>query len=254
MPTDGLLTQDFVMINQPGFAFSNVDDYRALSQVLQDHEDDPELFFKERTKMDPADRTKPDLNDPQTARTLRTLQIVKRVQSTSLLGPPPVFQPPPASPVDNQYFSAAPFLFGEDRVMKFTADPAYRSLGEAPDVSDPDYLRKALLKRLTGPDARPIVFHFRVQLRTASDLAGRIEKEIEDASFEWNPQQYPFVDVARITIPPQDFYTADLCERLTFSPWHGLAEHRPLGGINRLRRAVYEASSHQRLGSKGTGG
>jgi hypothetical protein len=27
--------------------------------------------------------------------------------------------------------------------------------------------------------------------------------------------------------------------RLAFNPWHALAEHRPMGGINRLRKAVY---------------
>jgi hypothetical protein len=51
--------------------------------------------------------------------------------------------------------------------------------------------------------------------------------------------------VARITIPPQDINASErveACEALAFSPWHGLAEHRPLGSINRLRRAVYEKS------------
>ena len=33
------------------------------------------------------------------------------------------------------------------------------------------------------------------------------------------------------------------CESLFFTPWHGVAELRPLGGINRMRKAVYEASS-----------
>ena len=55
--------------------------------------------------------------------------------------------------------------------------------------------------------------------------------------------------VATITIPPQDIDSAErraLCEDLIFSPWHGLVEHRPLGGINRLRREVYLASARLR--------
>ncbi|MEK1942330.1 MAG: hypothetical protein AAAB16_18325, partial [Pseudomonas sp.] len=32
----------------------------------------------------------------------------------------------------------------------------------------------------------------------------------------------------------------------SFNPWHALPEHRPLGGINRLRKAVYEAVSAYR--------
>ena len=31
-------------------------------------------------------------------------------------------------------------------------------------------------------------------------------------------------------------------ERMAFSPWHGLAAHRPLGSIMRVRKAAYENS------------
>jgi hypothetical protein len=52
--------------------------------------------------------------------------------------------------------------------------------------------------------------------------------------------------VAKITIKPQDFDTESRrrkCEALFFTPWHGVAEHRPIGGINRLKLGVYRASS-----------
>jgi hypothetical protein len=29
---------------------------------------------------------------------------------------------------------------------------------------------------------------------------------------------------------------------MSFTPWHGLAAHRPLGGIMRVRKAAYEAA------------
>ncbi len=35
-PLHGSLTQDFVMVNQPAFAFANVEDYELLSKVLLD--------------------------------------------------------------------------------------------------------------------------------------------------------------------------------------------------------------------------
>jgi hypothetical protein len=41
LPDDDELTQDFLMINQPVFAFANVEDYKALSQALVDAKDDP---------------------------------------------------------------------------------------------------------------------------------------------------------------------------------------------------------------------
>jgi hypothetical protein len=250
LPTIGPLTQDFLMINQPVFAFSNVEDYQVLSQILLEDNDDPSRFFAERIHKQPDG--KPDMTDPATLRALTTLGIVQRVRSNSLTGTPPAqpaYQTPPASPVDNRYFSGAPFLFGDDRVMKYSANPIAPVLDAVPDVSDANYLRAALHKRLTASDAKDIVFEFQVQVRTASDLSGKIDTEIEDACFQWDEKIHPFVTVGTITIPPQDFETAEqraLCESLTFTPWHGVTEHRPLGGINRLRRAVYEASTHFR--------
>jgi len=35
-------------------------------------------------------------------------------------------------------------------------------------------------------------------------------------------------------------------ETMAFSPWNALAEHRPMGRINRLRQAVYLASQAKR--------
>ena len=37
-----------------------------------------------------------------------------------------------------------------------------------------------------------------------------------------------------------------LGQNMDFSPWHALADHRPLGGFNRARRAVYSAMSNFR--------
>jgi hypothetical protein len=35
-------------------------------------------------------------------------------------------------------------------------------------------------------------------------------------------------------------------DNLSFTPWHALPEHRPLGGINRARKVIYEAISKRR--------
>ena len=32
---------------------------------------------------------------------------------------------------------------------------------------------------------------------------------------------------------------AEVCEARSFTPWHSIAEHRPLGGISRVRKDVY---------------
>ncbi len=244
------LTQDFLMVNQPVFAFSNVEDYEVLSKVLLRDNDKAGGFFVERIK---PDLKKPDMSIPMTQRAVKTLGIVKRIKSLSVNADPAAFQAPPASPVDNRYFSAAPFLFGPDKVMKFSAKPVTQSNAE-PDFDDPGYLRTALVKRLALDGGKEVVFDFQVQIRTRADLAGKIDAEIEDACFLWDEVKYPFVTVAKIVIPTQHFNTdaqKKQCENLFFTPWHGLVEHRPLGGINRMRLGVYEASSTFRHLPKG---
>jgi hypothetical protein len=55
--------------------------------------------------------------------------------------------------------------------------------------------------------------------------------------------------VATITIYPQKFDSEaqmTFCENLAFSPWRAPKAHQPLGGINRARRSIYEASQNLR--------
>jgi hypothetical protein len=40
--------------------------------------------------------------------------------------------------------------------------------------------------------------------------------------------------------------TGEFCENLSYTPWHALPEHEPLGSINRARRAIYTAISKAR--------
>lgn len=69
---------------------------------------------------------------------------------------------------------------------------------------------------------------------------------IEDASKQWPEDQSPFQPVATLTVLPQESYSVArqifVDEQLSFSPWHALAAHQPLGGIMRSRKAAYEAA------------
>jgi hypothetical protein len=59
----------------------------------------------------------------------------------------------------------------------------------------------------------------------------------------WNESQSSWQRVATVRIPAQVFDTPErnaFCENLAFTPWHGHVDHRPLGGLNRIRKAVYE--------------
>lgn len=232
--------QDFLMINQPKFAFANVEDYEILSQALIDHNENGAAFFAIRGVAGPP----PASPTPAQARALASLAIVMNIQATSPTATAAPFQTPPASPVDNNYFGAAPFLLGPDQVMRFRAVCVSRS-NDSPDINDANYLRNALAKRLKDKTAGDVVFRFEVQVRDASTISP--DNDIENASGEWPDN---FVHVATLTIPLQEVDTPELqdrCERLTFTPWRGLEAHKPLGGINRLRRTVYEASVKARL-------
>ena len=238
LPPHGALTQDFLMVDHPVFPFANVEDYEVLSEVLADpaNKENPAKFF--------AIQATKDTETQQRAMT--TLGIVGRIQAPSASGKG--FQPQPACPVDCRYFSAAPFLFGDGSVMKYSAVPVDPPTGTVPNVADPNYLRTALIERLNVIDgAKPVVFEFKIQRRDPGTLD--LATDIENVCTEWPEDKYPFVKVATLTIPPQQFNSPERqaeCENLTFSPWHGLAEHRPLGGINRMRKAVYEASTRIR--------
>ncbi len=83
------------------------------------------------------------------------------------------------------------------------------------------------------------MFDFAIQLHKSG-------MPIEDPTIEWLERDAPFVRVARVVIPQQTFDDPERLafgEALSFTPWHGLDAHRPLGGINRVRRSVYEAIS-----------
>ncbi len=232
VPCDGERTQDFLMINQPVFAFANVEDYLALNRIIRDDDDASHEFF-----------TRPNQSPQAQKRTLKSRGIIGRIKGFV----PPAFQPAPLSPFDNSYFSAAPFLLGGRQAMKFACVPVNPLAGDVGDaVNDSNYLRNAMRRRMAEAGSDNICFDFRVQVRDAQSLAGKIETEIEDACTEWTD---PFVTVARVTIPPQDVATPErqeFCETLFYTPWHGLVDHRPLGGINRLRLKVYDISAQRR--------
>ena len=121
------------------------------------------------------------------------------------------------------------------------------SISAKPEQSK-DYLREVLVEQLRSreqpaspsttrhPAAR---FGFYVQRQTDP-----VAMPIEDPTVEWKS---PWERVATIEIDAQEFDFPERWEwgnKLSFSPWHALDEHRPLGGINRARKVVYPASSN----------
>ena len=67
---------------------------------------------------------------------------------------------------------------------------------------------------------------------------------------EWKEADSPFQTVATIHAGRQDSWDAGqvqkVDEEMRCSPWIGIAEHRPLGNINRARKEPYEHSAEYR--------
>jgi hypothetical protein len=103
-------------------------------------------------------------------------------------------------------------------------------------LMEKDGLRDALEQTLR---LQELVFEFQVQLQTNAQTM-----PIEDATVEWSKQDSPYQTVALLTLPIQDIAARrEEGERRSFSVWHALAAHRPLGGVNRVRRQAYALSA-----------
>jgi catalase len=141
------------------------------------------------------------------------------------------------NPLQTRYWSTTPYLFGSTAV-KYSAIPHFIDSSATPDQNDPDFLRHAMVRQLAAGDA---YFDFTVQLQTDAR-----SMPIEDPGKEWKEVQSPFRKVATIHIPQQQFDSEaqrNFGENLSFTPWHSLPAHRPLGGINRARKVVYDLIS-----------
>ncbi len=144
----------------------------------------------------------------------------------------------PADPLAVTYWSATPYRLG-DTAVKYKAVPDATPTGTPPD--DPHRLRLAMADRLRAGGVRFDFFVTRYRDPGTTP--------IEDASVAWPDDPASLVKVAEVRIPAQEFDTPDqmrFAENLSYTPWHSLPEHRPLGGINRARRVVYDVLSKYR--------
>lgn len=214
--------QDFVMINHPVFFARNVKDFLRLEQVLVQAEDSSLATLQ-------GALTGGDWNPLHWH--WREMLTVARIAGRL-----------PAHPASHTYFSMAPIRYGK-YVAKYRAKPA----GDRSDSylelvqrlgSQSDALRLALEETLSTQE---VLFEFQIQLRTSERTM-----PIEDATIEWPESESPYRTVAHLLLPRQEIaplrHNADF-QNLSFNVWHALAAHRPLGGINRVRRRAYPLSA-----------
>ncbi|WP_165222044.1 catalase family protein [Aquisphaera insulae] len=227
LPGDPGHNQDFLMVNIPVLAFGTVRKYRELVEILGKNGDRPEVVQRAMAGAARGIEAVARLVGREPDATLRGLAR----DNHHILG--------------ETYHSMAAIRFG-DHIAKISASPLSENI-----------------RALTGKDVGPIEFstmrdlvvaHFRAegaeyQLRAqlCKDLA---TMPVEDAAILWREETSPHQPVATLRIPPQDawsparrVYGDDV---LSFNPWNGIREHRPLGSIMRVRIAAYERSSRYR--------
>jgi hypothetical protein len=145
------------------------------------------------------------------------------------------------SVLDIQYWSTTPYLFAEGRAVKYSIKPCPHLPARIPKDPSECYLRETLAKEL---DKGPARFDFMVQFQTDPK-----KMPIEDAGKVWSERLSPFLKVATILIPQQNFDRAapmEFGDNMSYNPWHSLLDHRPLGGINRARKVAYQKISEFR--------
>jgi hypothetical protein len=146
-----------------------------------------------------------------------------------------------SSPLEAPYFSCVPYLLGEGQAMQYSVWPKTNRRTPIPRLPlrpPDDYLRAAMAASLAAGD---VELDIRLQRQTDPHLM-----PIENASVLWPERLSPRVSAATLRIPRQKFDSEAqmaFARRLSYNPWHCIAEHRPLGNQSRARKRMYLALS-----------
>jgi hypothetical protein len=226
--TESDVTQDFVLANGPAFSKSHPKDFLHTLKLLA-------------STTDKAPGLKKALSVVMRA-TEKALEGVGGQSSTFMtLGGYPAVHP-----LGDEFYSQTPLLYGA-YIAKVAVKPfstALRQLSKAPLEGNgrPNAIRESIVDFFRTSDGE-----WDLQVQLCTDVKAM---PIEDAAVQWPEDQSPYKSVARISIPTQDAWSSDrvtlVDEGMSFSPWHALAAHRPLGAMNRVRRSVYEHAARFR--------
>jgi hypothetical protein len=221
-------TQDFVMVNGPAFVAANARAFAGSLKLLASTTDTGQAWKKLFSALLRG-----------TVSAAKTLGADAR--PLKALGGQPM-----TNPLGETFYTQTPFRYGA-YIAKFSLapiSPSLTALTNAPVrlAGKPNGLRAAIIDHFRAHDAE---WELRVQLRTNAQTM-----PVEDASVPWPETESPYLPVARLTVPRQPAWSeqraAQADDGLAFSPWHGLAAHRPLGSINRARRDAYPQSAQFR--------
>lgn len=222
------VTQDFLLINSPIFPSGNI------ARFL------PEQLLQEKVVVSAPEEAQQLLGT-----VARTVNAVTQKVGINLYPSALGLTQPETHILGETYYTSAALRYG-DYVAKLSVAPVSASLqpliDKRIDTQNASALRDLIVEFFRQQSAE---YELRVQLCTNLETM-----PIEDASVQWSEQESPYQAIAKITIPIQEAYSPArqvyVDDVLSFNAWHCIAEHQPLGSIQRLRKEVYEASSDYR--------
>ena len=217
------ITQDLVLVNGPAFGAPNAKTFLSTLKLLAKTTDRAEGFKK---VVSGALRGVQNVIVAATGTPNATVATLGGQPETHILG--------------ETFYSQVPIRFGNyiAKVAVAPVSPELTALTQSPlNVNGvPNGLREAVVEFFGSHGG---TWEVRAQLCTDFN-----EMPVEDASKVWSEKMSPYRAIARITVKPQTAWSANrsalVDDGMSFSPWHGLASHRPLGSVMRVRKMAYE--------------
>lgn len=218
-------TQDFLLVNGPAFVVKTPKQFLGNLQLLAKTTDRVEGA---KTALSAVLRT-----------TEKALEAVGGESATlkTLGGSPNVH------PLGETYYTQTAFRHGH-YVAKYSLAPVSGSLTRwtGQEIATEGHWDAIREEMDAATRQLPMEWELRAQLCRDPETM-----PVEDPTVQWDEAESPFVAVARLRAEPQGSWNperaAQVDDRMRFSPWTGLEAHRPLGAINRVRKATYEASA-----------
>ena len=222
------VTQDFVLVNGPAFNAPNAGAFLKNLKLLAATTDRLEPVKKLTSTVARGAEAVLEVFGKKST----TLATLGGQQETHILG--------------ETFYSQVPILYGANivKIGLFPVSPELTALTDAPmdNTGHVNAIRNQVVDYFLRQGG---TWEVRVQFCT-----NLTTMPVEDASAVWPEDDSPYVTVGRITAPKQDPWTietiAAVDEGLSFSPWHALAAHRPLGSVMRARKRAYEMSAQFR--------
>ena len=211
-----LSTQDFFFNNAPMIELTDIDTCLEIMQLREKNFDSP--------------------NGLSMALKLRTDAI--KQHAPGML--------PNTNMISHSMYTQSAFRFGEyyGHMAMFPVLPKMQEKGaEAVSNSGPyTQISDWLFDYFQGAPAK---YEVKIQLGTSP-----AHHPTEDASIVWDEATAPYQTIGTVEFPVQDSFEQERRvfweDHMALDPWMGLAAHRPLGSINRLRKVVYGRSRKRR--------